>query len=95
MAGRRGPTHIRNRHRAVIARGEPPCHICGLPIDYTLPASDPMAYVVDHVIPLARGGLDALQNMNAAHRRRLCNARKGRKEYAPIIKRSGALTLPK
>jgi 5-methylcytosine-specific restriction endonuclease McrA len=30
---------------------------------------DPMAYVVDHIIPLAKGGEDALPNKQAAHRR--------------------------
>ena len=29
-------TTIRYRHRATLARGKPPCGICGNPIDYTL-----------------------------------------------------------
>lgn len=62
-------TTIRDRHRAVIARGKPPCAICGEPIDYGLPHLDPKAFVVDHIVPLARGGEDALRNKAAAHRR--------------------------
>ena len=33
-----------------------------------------MAYVVDHVVPLARGGADELDNKQAAHRS--CNRAK-------------------
>ena len=44
---------------------------CGEPIDYDLPYLDPWEYVVDHVIPLIRGGEDVLSNKQAAHR--CCN----------------------
>lgn len=62
-------TTIRNRHRATIARSKPPCALCGNPIDYQLPHTDPWSFVVDHIIPLAKGGADALANKQAAHRR--------------------------
>jgi 5-methylcytosine-specific restriction endonuclease McrA len=62
-------TTTRDRDRATIRRTKPPCGICLEPIDYTLPHTDPMSYVVDHVIPLAKGGLDELANKQAAHRR--------------------------
>lgn len=88
----RGPSHIRDRHRRTIAQDQPPCHICGMPIDYDLPADDEMSYVVDHVVPLKLGGADDLANKAASHR--LCNARKGGKDHAPIIRRSGALVTP-
>jgi hypothetical protein len=61
----------REQHRRAIKRNKPPCHLCGQPIDYTLGHLDPMAYVVDHVVPLARGGPDTLDNKAAAHRK--CN----------------------
>ncbi|MGW4124755.1 HNH endonuclease [Nocardia sp. NPDC004711] len=64
-------TTTRDRHRAVIARGRPPCGICGNEIDYTLPHLDPGEFVVDHVTPLAKGGTDTLDNKQAAHRQ--CN----------------------
>ena len=60
-------TTIRDRHRKQIARGRPPCSICGAEIDYTLRYPDPMCYVVDHVIPWAKGGSDTLDNKAAAH----------------------------
>jgi 5-methylcytosine-specific restriction endonuclease McrA len=64
-------TATRDRHRAVLRRGKPPCGICGQDIDYTLPHLDPGEFVVDHIIPLARGGLDELENLQPAHRH--CN----------------------
>jgi transcriptional regulator with XRE-family HTH domain len=38
---------------------------------------DPAEVVVDHVVPLTRGGTDDLANMQITHRR--CNQRKGRR----------------
>ena len=59
---------MQERARATFKRSKPACHICGRPIDYTLHHLDPGAFVVDHVVPLHRGGEDALSNMRAAHR---------------------------
>ncbi len=67
-------TTTRDRHRAVIRRGRPDCHLCHEEIDYTLRSPHPMSYEVDHVIPLDRGGTDDLDNKAAAHRD--CNRRK-------------------
>ena len=80
---------IRKRMRHTIAKAKPACHICGNPIDYTLPHTDPWSFVVDHVIPLAKGGRDDLSNAAAAHRE--CNSKKRARLIAPIIRRSGAL----
>jgi 5-methylcytosine-specific restriction endonuclease McrA len=60
---------LRFKHRARIARDKPSCHICGQAIDYSLPHLDPWSFVVDHVIPISKGGADALSNKKAAHRR--------------------------
>ncbi|MEU7763878.1 HNH endonuclease signature motif containing protein [Nocardia sp. NPDC049190] len=67
-------TTNRNRHRAYLRRGKPPCALCGEDIDYTLPYRDPGAFVVDHIVPIIRGGADELGNVQATHR--LCNAQK-------------------
>lgn len=67
-------TTIRDKHRKQIAKTHPDCHICGQPIDYTLPHLDPGEYVVDHLIPLAAGGTDTINNKAAAHRS--CNRAK-------------------
>ncbi|MEU1761685.1 HNH endonuclease signature motif containing protein [Micromonospora sp. NPDC005652] len=94
MTRPRRNTAIRDRHRAIIARGKPPCSLCGEPIDYTLPHLDPGEYVVDHVVPLNRGGADTLENKQAAHR--LCNRLKSdRLDGGPVLRRSGSLVRPR
>lgn len=86
-------TATRDRHRAAIAQGKPPCGICGQPIDYTLKWPDPKCFVVDHIVPINRDGLDILANKQAAHRD--CNRTKGdRLDGGPIIRRSGSLNRP-
>ena len=82
-------TTTRDRHRTAIARTLSACHICGAPIDYTLPHLDPLAFVADHVVPLSKGGSDTLDNVRAAHRS--CNAAKAARLVAPIVRRSGSL----
>lgn len=71
-------TATRDKHRAYIARGRPPCGICGNEIDYSLPHLDPWEYVVDHIVPLNKGGADTLENKQAAHRK--CNRIKSDRE---------------
>lgn len=70
-------TTIRDRHRRIIAKTQPPCGICGHPIDYALQHPDPKSYVVDHITPLIKGGTDTLDNKQAAHRD--CNRSKSDK----------------
>ena len=82
-------TTIRDKHRATIKRGKPACALCGKPIDYQLPHLDPGEFVVDHVVPLTRGGPDTLANKQPAHRS--CNSKKRARDYAPIVRRSGTL----
>ena len=92
--GIRRNTTRRDRHRRIIARGKPPCHICGEPIDYDADWLDPRSFVVDHKIPLAAGGTDTLANKAAAHR--ACNRSKGaRIDGGSIMRRSGSLARPK
>ena len=72
-------TTIRDRHRRLIARGQPDCAITpclypGVPIDYAAGPKDPLSYVVDHIIPLVKGGTDTLDNKQPAHR--ACNRAK-------------------
>lgn len=70
-----------NAERSIRARLRAegrPCHICGMPIDYTLPSGDPWSFEVDHVTPRARGGaVYDYANCDAAHR--ICNQRKGKR----------------
>lgn len=72
-------TARRSRFRRIIRRDgdcinpvpEPPCHICGNDIDYSLPSDDLMSFQIDHITPLALGGTDTLDNCAASHRK--CN----------------------
>lgn len=59
-----------------------PCHICGQPIDYSLPAADPLSFEVDEIVPVSKGGspLDR-SNVDAAHR--ICNQRRGNRDLGP------------
>ena len=83
-------TATRDRDRATIRRTKPPCGICEGDIDYALPHIEPMSYVVDHIIPLNKGGEDTLANKQAAHRS--CNRSKGaRLDGGPILRRSRSL----
>ena len=77
------------RFRSAIRRTKPACHICGNPINYELDWKDPKSFVIDHVIPLHKGGADELYNIKAAHRD--CNSKKRARIVAPIIRRSGSL----
>ena len=85
----RRDTMQRFKDRARLARLKAPCHVCGKPIDYSLRWPDPMCFVADHVVPLARGGADDMSNKLPCHAS--CNASKGAKPHANIIRRSGAL----
>jgi 5-methylcytosine-specific restriction endonuclease McrA len=72
-------TTIRDRHRRAIAKDQPPCSYehClhpDAPIDYNAPHLDPLAFTVDHTIPLHKGGEDELHNKTAMHR--ACNRHK-------------------
>lgn len=61
-------TTRRDRDRAYIRRTQPPCGICHQPIDYTLSHLDPKSFVVDHIVPVIKGGPDTRENKQAAHR---------------------------
>ena len=50
------------------------CYLCSTPIRLDVGAPHPLAYSVDHVVPLSAGGRDALDNLRCAHLR--CNIEK-------------------
>lgn len=56
------------RMRAVGA----PCWICGLPIDYSLPARHPLSFECDELVPVSRGG-SPYDPANCAAAHRCCN----------------------
>ena len=53
------------------------CGICGLPINLSLPYPHPWSLTIDHVTPIAKGGVTREDNLQPAHFK--CNRRKGEK----------------
>jgi hypothetical protein len=68
--------------RAQLAAKRLPCWICGQPINYQLPSTDPQGFVADHDPPLAYGG-HPLRDIKAAHR--LCNGKRGTKAASAVV----------
>lgn len=78
------------RGRSLIAaRDGWGCGICGEFIDENVRHPDPRSASVDHVVPLALGGLDTLENVRLAHL--VCNASRGAEARialaAPVVQR--------
>ena len=76
--------NARNTLRRRIASLGLPCHLCGQPIDYSLPAGDPYAFELDELIPLAYfSDVDkpsaAINPNNVAPAHRICNEKRGKK----------------
>ena len=69
------------RRRALVARvraiGEP-CHICGLPIPPDAPPGTPLAFELDEIVPVSKGG-SPIDPANVAPSHRCCNAWRGNK----------------
>ena len=75
---RYGNGNARRKLRARVKAEGRACGICGKPIDYTLPAGDPMSYELDEIVPFSFGGSPYdYNNVQPAHR--ICNQRKGKK----------------
>ncbi|MDO4596869.1 MAG: HNH endonuclease [Coriobacteriaceae bacterium] len=73
----------RRKIRAWLKAQHRPCHICGMPIDYDLPAGDPMSFEVDELVPVSKGGSPiARDNVDAAHR--ICNQKRGNKSLSQL-----------
>lgn len=76
---RRANGSRRTKLRERVAAEGAPCHLCGKPIDYSLPAGHPMCFELDEIIPVSKGG-DPLSRDNVAPAHRICNQRRGNKE---------------
>lgn len=71
-----------NYYKARLKAMQPPCAICGLPINYDLPYTSPWSFTVDHIVPISRGGTTTEENVQAAHRK--CNRAKGSKLFLSL-----------
>ena len=80
------PDHI-GPHRKVFEKNrkrilatQDTCGICGRPVDKSLRFPDPMSPVVDHIIPIDKGGSpDDIDNLQLAHM--CCNRAKSDKLF--------------
>ena len=86
-----------DKNRKRLLKTENVCGICGKPINKKLKAPDPMSPVVDHIIPINKGGHpSAIENLQLAHW--TCNRQKSdklfnnKKEETKVI---GNRNLPK
>ncbi|MFZ0324738.1 MAG: HNH endonuclease [Actinomycetes bacterium] len=59
----------------MLARDGYICGICTLEIRQDVDVLHPLALTIDHIMPLAAGGADSVDNLQPAHR--LCNVEKG------------------
>lgn len=64
-------------HVIIYERDGGRCHICGDLIPLDVDYREPLAYQVDHVVPIVRGGEHSYKNTAASHRK--CNRRKGKR----------------
>lgn len=73
---RRSNGSARTKLREAVRAEGLPCGICGMPIDYSLPAGDPMCYELDEIVPVSKGG-SPYERANVQPAHRICNQRKG------------------
>ncbi len=69
---RKANGHARRKARAEVEARHAPCWICGGVIDYAAPYMSPVAFVVDELDPVSKGG-SPYQGANLAAAHRCCN----------------------
>lgn len=78
----RGNGRERYERLDVFERDRWQCQLCSFPVDQTTQWPDPLSAAIDHVVPIAAGGPDALGNVQLAHQG--CNWRKSSKDSIGI-----------
>lgn len=80
-ADRQGAHRVQfERNRKRILKTQKVCGICGKPVDLKLKHGDPMAPVVDHIVPINKGGHPSdINNLQLAHW--TCNRQKSDKIF--------------
>lgn len=80
-ADKSGPHRVAfEKNKKRILKTENICGICGKPVDKRLKSPDPMSPVIDHIIPVSKGGHpSAIENLQLAHW--TCNRQKSDKMF--------------
>ncbi|MBS7578394.1 MULTISPECIES: HNH endonuclease signature motif containing protein [unclassified Enterococcus] len=80
-ADRQGPHRVAfDKNRKILLKTQNVCGICGKPIDKSLKAPDPLSAVVDHIVPINKGGHpSSMDNLQLAHW--TCNRQKSDKLF--------------
>ena len=67
-----------DKNKKRLLKTQNTCGICGKPIDKSIKAPDPLSPVVDHIVPISKGGHpSAMENLQLAHW--TCNRQKSDK----------------
>lgn len=77
---------LKARYRAKCEAHAVPCHLCGQPIDYSLPSGeDPNSFEVDHFYPVDTHPelFEDPENYRASHK--ACNGSRGTKDVTPTL----------
>ena len=80
-ADKSGPHRVAfEKNKKRILKTENISGICGKPVDKRLKSPDPMSPVIDHIIPVSKGGHpSAIENLQLAHW--TCNRQKSDKMF--------------
>lgn len=92
-ADKSGPHRVAyEKNRKVILKTQNTCGICGKPVDVRLKAPDPLSPVIDHIIPLNKGGHpSSMDNLQLAHW--TCNRQKSDKLFNAPNKQTDVKTV--
>lgn len=79
------------KNKKYILATQDVCGICGRPVDKSLKYPDPMCAVIDHIIPVDKGGHPSdLSNLQLAHM--CCNRKKSDKLLKERAGQSGVVS---